>query len=52
MARYVASLANMLGGGVIVQRLGDLLAGRRSYQGAPGGGPGKTHFERGYTGRF
>lgn len=28
--RYVASLANLLGGGVIVQRLGDLLAGRRS----------------------
>ena len=28
--RYIASLANMLGGGVIVQRLGDLLAGRRS----------------------
>lgn len=28
--KYIASLANMLGGGVIVQRLGDLLAGRRS----------------------
>jgi uncharacterized protein len=28
--RYVARLANLLGGGVIVQRLGDLLAGRRS----------------------
>ncbi|MDP3058051.1 MAG: FAD-dependent oxidoreductase, partial [bacterium] len=28
--RYIASLANMLGGGVIVQRLGDLLSGRRS----------------------
>jgi len=28
--RYVASLANMLGKGVIVQRLGDLRAGRRS----------------------
>ena len=28
--RYVASLANMLGGGVLVQRLGDLQAGRRS----------------------
>jgi uncharacterized protein len=28
--RYVASLANMLGGGVLLQRLGDLLAGRRS----------------------
>lgn len=28
--RYVASLANLLGGGVIVQRLGDLMAGRRS----------------------
>ncbi|MQL53644.1 FAD-dependent oxidoreductase [Desulfofundulus thermobenzoicus] len=27
---YIASLANLLGGGVIVQRLGDLLAGRRS----------------------
>lgn len=26
----IASLANMLGGGVLVQRLGDLLAGRRS----------------------
>jgi len=26
----IASLANLLGGGVIVQRLGDLLAGRRS----------------------
>ena len=28
--RYVAGLANLLGGGVIVQRLGDLLNGRRS----------------------
>jgi len=28
--RSIAGLANMLGGGVIVQRLGDLLAGRRS----------------------
>jgi uncharacterized FAD-dependent dehydrogenase len=28
--KYVASLANMLGGSVLVQRLGDLLAGRRS----------------------
>jgi uncharacterized FAD-dependent dehydrogenase len=28
--RYIARLANLLGGGVIVQRLGDLLAGRRS----------------------
>ncbi|SHF31177.1 hypothetical protein SAMN02745195_02345 [Thermoanaerobacter uzonensis DSM 18761] len=28
--RYIAELANMLGDGVIVQRLGDLLAGRRS----------------------
>lgn len=28
--RYIASLANMLGEGVIVQRLGDLLMGRRS----------------------
>jgi len=28
--RYIASLANMLGDGVIVQRLGDLLGGRRS----------------------
>lgn len=28
--RNIASLANMLGGGVLVQRLGDLLAGRRS----------------------
>lgn len=28
--RHIASLANMLGGGVIVQRLGDLQAGRRS----------------------
>lgn len=28
--RYVASLANMLGGGVLLQRLGDLLAGKRS----------------------
>ncbi len=27
---YIARLANMLGGGVIVQRLGDLLSGRRS----------------------
>jgi uncharacterized protein len=26
--RYIASLANMLGDGVIVQRLGDLLMGR------------------------
>lgn len=28
--QYIASLANMLGDGVIVQRLGDLLKGRRS----------------------
>lgn len=28
--RNIAALANMLGGGVLVQRLGDLLAGRRS----------------------
>ena len=28
--RYVASLANLLGGGVIVQRLGDLIEGHRS----------------------
>ncbi len=28
--RYIARLANLLGGGAIVQRLGDLLAGRRS----------------------
>lgn len=28
--KYIASLANMLGGGVIVQRLGDLQAGRRT----------------------
>lgn len=28
--KYVARLANLLGGGVIVQRLGDLLGGRRS----------------------
>jgi uncharacterized FAD-dependent dehydrogenase len=28
--RYIAGLANMLGNGVIVQRLGDLRAGRRS----------------------
>jgi uncharacterized protein len=28
--RYLATLANLLGGGVLVQRLGDLLAGRRS----------------------
>lgn len=28
----IATLANMLGGGVLVQRLGDLLAGRRSTQ--------------------
>lgn len=28
--KYIASLANMLGGGPIVQRLGDLLAGRRT----------------------
>jgi len=28
--RYIASLANLLGGGVIVQSLGDLLAGHRS----------------------
>ncbi len=28
--RNIASLANMLGGGILVQRLGDLLAGRRS----------------------
>jgi uncharacterized FAD-dependent dehydrogenase len=30
---YIARLANLLGGGVIVQRLGDLLAGRRSTRG-------------------
>ncbi|MBM7856097.1 putative FAD-dependent dehydrogenase [Desulfohalotomaculum tongense] len=28
--RYISSLANLLSGGVIVQRLGDLLSGRRS----------------------
>ncbi|MCR4401172.1 MAG: NAD(P)/FAD-dependent oxidoreductase [Firmicutes bacterium] len=28
--KYVAGLANLLGGGVIVQRLGDLITGRRS----------------------
>ncbi len=28
--RYIASLANLLGGGVIVQSLGDLISGRRS----------------------
>ncbi len=28
--KYIATLANMLGGGVVVQRLGDLLMGRRS----------------------
>ncbi|NPV69968.1 MAG: NAD(P)/FAD-dependent oxidoreductase [Firmicutes bacterium] len=28
--KYIASLANMLGGGVLVQRLGDLQAGRRT----------------------
>ncbi|MDI3533935.1 MAG: uncharacterized protein PWQ82_300 [Thermosediminibacterales bacterium] len=28
--KYIATLANMLGGGCLVQRLGDLLAGRRS----------------------
>jgi hypothetical protein len=28
--RYIARLANLLGGGAIIQRLGDLLAGRRS----------------------
>lgn len=28
--KYIATLANMLSGGVIVQRLGDLLSGRRS----------------------
>lgn len=28
--KYIARLANMLGGGVLVQRLGDLLNGRRS----------------------
>jgi uncharacterized FAD-dependent dehydrogenase len=28
--KYIASLANMLGRGAIIQRLGDLLAGRRS----------------------
>jgi uncharacterized FAD-dependent dehydrogenase len=29
---YIARLANLLGGGAIIQRLGDLLAGRRSTQ--------------------
>lgn len=28
--KYIATLANLLGGGVIVQKLGDLLTGRRS----------------------
>ncbi len=28
--KYIATLANMLGGGAIIQRLGDLLVGRRS----------------------
>ena len=28
--RYIAGLANLLGGGVLLQRLGDLQAGRRS----------------------
>jgi uncharacterized FAD-dependent dehydrogenase len=28
--RYIARLANLLGGGAMIQRLGDLLAGRRS----------------------
>jgi uncharacterized FAD-dependent dehydrogenase len=28
--QYIARLANLLGGGIIIQRLGDLLAGRRS----------------------
>ncbi|WP_084666990.1 NAD(P)/FAD-dependent oxidoreductase [Thermanaeromonas toyohensis] len=28
--RYIAGLANLLGGGVLVQRLGDLLSGRRT----------------------
>ena len=28
--KYIASLANLLGGGVLVQRLGDLMAGRRT----------------------
>ncbi len=31
--RYIARLANLLGNGVIVQRLGDLLSGRRSTPG-------------------
>ncbi|MDD3839444.1 MAG: NAD(P)/FAD-dependent oxidoreductase [Clostridia bacterium] len=31
--KYIATLANMLGEGVIVQRLGDLLSGRRSTPG-------------------
>jgi uncharacterized FAD-dependent dehydrogenase len=30
---YIARLANLLGGGAIIQRLGDLLAGRRSTRG-------------------
>ena len=30
--QYISTLANLLGGGVIVQRLGDLLDGRRSTQ--------------------
>jgi len=30
--QYISRLANLLGGGVMVQRLGDLLAGRRSTQ--------------------
>jgi uncharacterized FAD-dependent dehydrogenase len=31
--QYIARLANLLGGGAIVQRLGDLLAGRRTTRG-------------------
>lgn len=38
--RYIASLANLLSGGVIVQRLGDLESGRRSTQ---------SRIERGLT---
>ncbi len=36
--RYIAGLANLLGGGVIVQRLGDLKMGRRSTTGRIGEG--------------
>ncbi len=47
--KYVARLANILGGGVIVQRLGDLLGGRRSTPAAGGAQHHSAHAEERHT---